>query len=1473
MKFKKVLSLCLSTVMLFTTSNFSYANELLENLASITVLSEEDEVVDDEVLEFTHDGAKSSPLIYTDSVSENSVIPFSEDDITDEDFFSGTSTENYYMAPFTSLKSQYSMAKGDSRNCWIFSALAAVESKLLKDTNVVYDLSEEHVRQSLLGGTMNVNNAYRYLYSPNTGGFFDRVMDYWMRGQHYGLAGESSSLPFRYSDKDKLENENISVSIYDYYPESIVSLSLNEDSKENVSKIKDLVRENGNAVISYYTCKEVNKKVLNEKSETSSTYSQSCYLPENVNFSLTKHAIEVVGWDDDYSRNNFVYKPQHNGAFIVKNSYGENYSYDIPTAADGFIYISYDQVNRFSDVRSIRDLTTRSEYIYENNLLGRTSSKELSTKNAFIVNKFDNNNNIYLNKVAVDLHDTGTTFKVYISPTGAFEDLREVALKTTDIISHNMSSGYYDCEYTGVFLLDLETYCFVDGCDFLVGIEYYNNSTNISVPIENFANTDTCPVINEEYSYLLDTSIVDYSTITDENNYIDYGKDENIDFCIKAYGMSATSGDIFKSLDYGVAYDFNTYYSALYTNKSSIAGNGYFIANGSENVAMNYNTGNATMYNNHFTHWCTMSGKNNGTTSGVFTNTLQFKLKGNAELFIIANVSAATGKINLLNSKGQIIDSKTLNTNMQYVRFKYTGNENWVYLSFSSNYSNALNIYSIKADDIGSYVMGNVDEFWNFTQCINRVGTYTSGEYIENENDEEIYFAGSSENPIYVEYNSNTLNGVSYNKCVKFDDVGDVYSGSIMLYEVPTKSYIYLLAKTPNNYTNATIKICDVYGIEVSKVIINDTLNMYKVYYTGPLEDLYITMDSGSVRLYGVGVRSRNYTDDFVDKEWDFDSGEYYNINSISGNMSVDDLQFFASDENKMYLKNSNNTLDNKEHRRYLAMEGGYQNSGRQLAFNVDSNCNIKIIAKSSGTDNRELYVVDKYNYTMDKITVTSDCTEYTVQMTDCFDDEQAYSYVGNGDTIYLRSAGGGINIYAIKLESATSSIYITYSSESISEALGDEVLSGTAVYIEDVVVSSSSIDISSDVDNIEALQSTVVTLEDDDFISTNVLFYEQLDTNEKNIYDKLVESFVNNKCTADITDIYVDLDGVEYNDTNVNTMKKSFRTAMSAFINDHPEVFWLNNEYTCYIKKITYNDIDYISKCGCIIRRYKLAFSTETSANNAIVALENKLDSIATDINDATFKFNSNYLKLKSIFNDLVTDSSYTIVNKSTTRNLHNSYGTLCLNYGSCTGLSKAFKLICDELGYNCIVIRTTTSSGNVHACNLVEMEGLWYVCDLSMAIDNDNIDDYFMVPLFSGHTLVNPTIYINTLYNLTYPQNISELNYYLLGDVDFDGQLTANDSAIVISYVLNSTGVTQRIQLNGDVDGDGVLTANDSTIILQMVNTGGVNTMSDVENIETTEYINVEKLLDMVNDVNLSRGISDIDIDTLYNLFEEGL
>lgn len=47
------------------------------------------------------------------------------------------------------------------------------------------------------------------------------------------------------------------------------------------------------------------------------------YYEYNMNTPISNHSVLIVGWDDNWSKNNFKNPPQNDGAWLVRNSWGE----------------------------------------------------------------------------------------------------------------------------------------------------------------------------------------------------------------------------------------------------------------------------------------------------------------------------------------------------------------------------------------------------------------------------------------------------------------------------------------------------------------------------------------------------------------------------------------------------------------------------------------------------------------------------------------------------------------------------------------------------------------------------------------------------------------------------------------------------------------------------------------------------------------------------------------------------------------------------------------------------------------------------------------------------------------------------------------------------------------------------------------------------------------------------------------------
>ena len=218
--------------------------------------------------------------------------------------------------------------------CWAFSTISLIETNLIKKNLVSndIDLSELHL----------VNYTYNCVNDP-LGGLegdinkfdtsYGSVMQY---GGNVEMAANSlldwegavneDVVPYTTEYVRQVENNQLDDSLA--YGKDVAHVQnfyrVNTTSKEDVKKA---VMDYGAVSISYWS---------DQSSDWSTQYYNSLtaayYCPEGH---ITNHAVNIVGWDDDYSSDNFATKPEGNGAWIVRNSWGSEYG------KNGYFYLSY----------------------------------------------------------------------------------------------------------------------------------------------------------------------------------------------------------------------------------------------------------------------------------------------------------------------------------------------------------------------------------------------------------------------------------------------------------------------------------------------------------------------------------------------------------------------------------------------------------------------------------------------------------------------------------------------------------------------------------------------------------------------------------------------------------------------------------------------------------------------------------------------------------------------------------------------------------------------------------------------------------------------------------------------------------------------------------------------------------------------------------------------------------------------------
>lgn len=535
----------------------------------------------------------------------------------------------------------------NTNSCWAFAAISSLETNIAMynykkgiNASEVYDFSERHMEYATSRTfANNVENKIGYNRNVGDGGQWWTAESYLTNGS--GAINESE-MPFENNENtiniSEIQNKTVSSQVYDTIDFPDYQAQTDEKKVEIINQIKQHIQNYGSVFASIH-------------GNSSSVSGFSCYnnntgakFCNNTISHGIDHAVSIIGWDDNYSVDKFAEgsKPKANGAWIIRNSWGErkefklvelkeelfnnykqqciekgwNTAEEIPNefieqrgyiiendiayikiGDNGLMYVSYEDCNISRTLYGIIKATNNVNYenIYQYDEYYPGYEVTFKSSNIMFCNVFNKKTEgtEYLTQVSLYAPETYTC-KVYVNPNGtskAKKDLQLVSLKAGETETFN--AGYHTLEFSEPIEIKSDA--------FTVVVEVQGTRTNsLTVKLET--------KIDDVKAFNLVTTEIGKCFLTLTNNLEDCEWGDlgnlsvlvpslpNADSTIKAFTTSEVLDDSLKNIEITTPPTKTSYFEgqnfdktgmvvkANYNNKTSeiLDSSSYSITNGTD---------------------------------------------------------------------------------------------------------------------------------------------------------------------------------------------------------------------------------------------------------------------------------------------------------------------------------------------------------------------------------------------------------------------------------------------------------------------------------------------------------------------------------------------------------------------------------------------------------------------------------------------------------------------------------------------------------------------------------------------------------------------------------------------------------------------------------------------------------------------------------------------------------------------------
>lgn len=447
--------------------------------------------------------------------------------------------------------------QGITNECWAFSTIKSMETNIALKTGErnLKNFSERHMDYSSVSDFIDGTNSNGLNRKAGDGGLPIMGLAYLTNGQGAVL---EEDMPFEDNKNEiylKDLKKDVDTVVTDYKTLPVLKKSYTKDRYGNTTSV---TYSDGNGKI--YTDSEVDaiRKIIKdhlinegaiatfnagsklEYYNGESIFSSNAYYCNDV-ATIRDHAVTIVGWDDNYKKENFKEgrRPSKDGAYIVLNSYGDG------VFENGYMYVSYEDFFIESELYGISKTSSvdyDNIYQYDNfgGVLQLTSS---DTNTGYIGTVFSRENvkNEIINHVGITLGDY-VDVEIYLNP-------RNTSMRKEDLILVSKSNSTLEPGYHRIDITPTK----LEGSDFAIVVKQTAKSGNgFSFQVEaNVSETPYSTVRSNNKSYF---SINGEEWANLSNIQVQGVDMSNTDVCIKGFTIieDNSSKDSIKSLVYKI---------------------------------------------------------------------------------------------------------------------------------------------------------------------------------------------------------------------------------------------------------------------------------------------------------------------------------------------------------------------------------------------------------------------------------------------------------------------------------------------------------------------------------------------------------------------------------------------------------------------------------------------------------------------------------------------------------------------------------------------------------------------------------------------------------------------------------------------------------------------------------------------------------------------------------------------------------